>query len=116
MYGPTETTVGSTLKEIVSDEHPVNIGIPIANTFTVILDKDLNPVPKYVPGVLYIGGDGVSVGYKGREDLNKEKFIYYKNIRVYNTGDLAKVIPSTLYENNYKPLYTGKDIIDYGEI
>ena len=116
MYGPTETTIGSTLKEIVSDKFPVNIGIPIANTFTTILDNDLNPVPKYVPGVLYIGGDGVSIGYKGRDDLNKERFIYYKNIRIYNSGDLAKVVPSTIFENNYKPLYTGDDIIDYGEI
>ena len=114
MYGPTETTIGSTLKEIASGTQKVTIGTPISNTFTVVLDKDLNPVPRYVPGVLYIGGDGVSIGYKNRDDLTNERYINFNGIRVYNSGDLAKVIP--VDSSEIKPMGTPCDLIDYGEI
>lgn len=114
MYGPTETTIGSTLKEITSGTQKVTIGTPISNTFTVVLDKDLNPVPRYVPGVLYIGGDGVSIGYKNRDDLTNERYINFNGIRVYNSGDLAKVIP--VDSSKIKPMGTPCDLIDYGEI
>ena len=114
MYGPTETTIGSTLKEITSDSSKVTIGTPISNTFTTILDKDMNPVPRYVPGMLYIGGDGVSIGYKNRDDLTKERYVNYNGIRVYNSGDLARVLP--IDSSNTKLMGTSSDLITYGEI
>lgn len=60
MYGPTETTVGSTLKDL-TDTNKITIGTPLANTHVLVLDNDLNPVPYNVPGMLFIGGDGVTV-------------------------------------------------------
>ena len=36
-----------------------------------------------------IGGDGVTLGYLKRDDLNAEKFVDFNGDRVYRTGDLA---------------------------
>ena len=91
MYGPTETAVWSTIKKVRSKDR-ITIGKPIANTKCYILDKDQNILPIYVPGELYIGGDGVSRGYLNRDELTNEKFIkspFEKNEIIYNTNDLA---------------------------
>ena len=91
MYGPTETTIWSTVKELTNEE-TITIGKPIANTQCYILNKNNKILPMYMPGELYIGGDGVSNGYLKREELNQEKFIqspFIKDARIYNTNDLA---------------------------
>ena len=93
MYGPTETTVGSTLKDL-TNTNDITIGTPLANTHVLVLDNDMNFVPYYVPGTLYIGGDGVTLGYKNRPELTSEKFIKYNNEIIYNSGDLAKLLPN----------------------
>lgn len=94
MYGPTETTVGSTFKEIVSDKEKVSIGTPIANTSIYVLDNDLNPVPVNVPGRLYIGGAGVSICYMNLPELTATRYIDYNGDRVYDSGDLVKMLPN----------------------
>lgn len=91
VYGPTETTIWSTLKDITTDSD-ISIGKPIANTQCYILDKNLNILPTYTPGHLYISGYGVSNGYLNRDDLNNEKFTqspFNANSKIYDTGDLA---------------------------
>ena len=93
MYGPTETTIGSTLKDL-TDTNKINIGEPMPNTHVFVLDNDMNFVPYNVPGMLYIGGDGVSIGYKNRPELTAEKYINYGNERIYNSGDLVKLLPN----------------------
>lgn len=94
MYGPTETTVGSTLKEITSLNKKITIGTPIANTEIYVLDNDMNQVPQGVIGTLFIGGDGVSIGYINKPELTSERYIEYNNSRIYNSGDLVKVLPN----------------------
>ncbi len=93
MYGPTETTVGSTLKELTKTNN-ITIGVPLPNTHALVLDNDMNFVPYNVPGTLYIGGDGVTIGYKNRPELTAEKYVIYNGERIYNTGDLAKLLPN----------------------
>lgn len=91
MYGPTETTVWSTIKHITESKN-ISIGTPIANTTCYVLDNNLNLLPPYVPGTLYIGGDGVSKGYFNMAELTLQKFInspFIENELIYNTGDLA---------------------------
>lgn len=97
MYGPTETTVWSTLAQVKSKDERITIGRPINNTEIYILDDQLQPVPVGVPGVLYIGGDGLADGYHGLPDLTSEKFISdpFSSVdgkRIYNTGDLARYL------------------------
>lgn len=103
MYGPTETTIWSAVDKI-SDNVPVRIGPPIANTQFYILDEKMLPLPIGVPGELYIGGDGLALGYFQRPDLTAEKFLPAPSFitqlpdnkspqRIYKTGDLARYYP-----------------------
>ncbi|MEM7342693.1 MAG: amino acid adenylation domain-containing protein [Chloroflexota bacterium] len=98
MYGPTETTIWSTVCELKPSDDLISIGRPIANTQLYILDQQLQPVPLGAAGELYIGGDGLAVGYLKRDELTNEKFIPHPfstdpGKRIYNTGDLARYLP-----------------------
>ena len=97
MYGPTETTVWSSIYKVgIGLEEFVPIGRPIANTRFYILDKAQQPVAVGVVGELYIGGEGVGLGYLERPELTEEKFLpdpFARIGRMYRTGDLAKFLP-----------------------
>ena len=97
LYGPTETTVWSTAHRVV-DDGPILIGAPIANTTAQVLDAALEPVPIGVVGELYLGGDGVALGYLDRPALTAERFVPDRfratpGARLYRTGDLARWRP-----------------------
>ncbi|HEX8106922.1 MAG TPA: MupA/Atu3671 family FMN-dependent luciferase-like monooxygenase, partial [Kofleriaceae bacterium] len=92
MYGPTETTIWSTTHELDRardlDGATISIGRPIANTVLQITDTHGRPVPVSVPGELWIGGDGVAVGYLGQPELTAERFVELAGQgRFYRTGD-----------------------------
>ncbi|NOQ28036.1 MAG: amino acid adenylation domain-containing protein, partial [Bacteroidales bacterium] len=97
MYGITETTVHVTYKEICENEianNISNIGTSIPTLTTYVVDENLKLVPKGVAGELLIGGDGLSRGYLGREDLTRERFIkdsYFGSEILYRSGDLVKM-------------------------
>ncbi|NOG44269.1 MAG: amino acid adenylation domain-containing protein [Calditrichaeota bacterium] len=96
-YGPTENTTFSCwyeVKNIEENATNVPIGKPIANSTCYVLDKNLKIVPVGVPGELFVGGDGLALGYHDREDLTNERFIadpFSKKpgARMYKTGDLV---------------------------
>src|SRR5579884_2251906 len=96
MYGPTETTIWSTCARIQTIGETLTIGRPIANTTIYLLDHHRQPVPLGVPGELWIGGDGLARGYRGRDDLTAERFVespFRPGERIYLTGDLARYRP-----------------------
>jgi myxalamid-type nonribosomal peptide synthetase MxaA len=97
LYGPTETTVYSAYSRVESSpDAPVCIGHPLANTQLYILDKQYQPVPIGAVGGLYIGGDGLAVGYWQKPELTSERFVpnpFRASERMYWTGDLARHLP-----------------------
>ncbi|UVM29704.1 non-ribosomal peptide synthetase [Pseudomonas sp. B21-021] len=97
-YGPTETTTYATtfeVREVAPDADSVSIGGPIGNTRVYVLDNRQQPVPFGVTGELYIGGQGVALGYLNRPQLSAEKFLrdpFSDNPQalMYRTGDLVR--------------------------
>jgi amino acid adenylation domain-containing protein len=106
VYGPTETTTFATwfeVSQLPDDAMSAPIGRPIANTTTYILDERQQPVPIGVPGELYVGGDGVALGYLDRPELTRERFVKdpfstNSEARLYRTGDLVRYLPSGAIE------------------
>ena len=116
MYGPTETTIWSAMHLVADRTDPVPIGRPIANTQFYILDAGLRPVPIGVPGELYIGGDGLALGYLNRPDLTAERFIPNPFARVL--GDGCWVLegadsPDTQHPTPNTRLYRTGDFVRY---
>lgn len=96
-YGPTECTTFSTTYLIEADqrEGAIPIGHPISNTQVYVLDKTLRPVPIGVTGEIYIGGDGLALGYLNRPELMAERFIANPfsttaEGRLYKSGDVGR--------------------------
>ena len=95
-YGPTETTTFAcchTISPSDLDLPSIPIGKPIAHTTIRILDDSLAPVPDGDPGELYIGGDGLALGYWNQPTLTAEKFIDLAGEKFYRTGDRVRLIP-----------------------
>jgi amino acid adenylation domain-containing protein len=94
LYGPTETTIYSLSQRIERGVRPL-IGRPLSNTEVYLLDAALRPVPLGARGEVFLGGDGVSMGYWRRPDLTAERFLpdplgSRPGGRLYRTGDLAR--------------------------
>ncbi len=97
LYGPTETTVWSTSYRVPRTGEPVLIGKPLANQTVYVLDAELRPVPLGVPGELYIGGEGVTLGYHNRPELTAERFVkdsFRAGGTMYRTGDVVRLLES----------------------
>ncbi|MCF2859655.1 amino acid adenylation domain-containing protein [Pseudoalteromonas sp. SMS1] len=93
-YGPTEATISTTLQDVTSfkgDE--VAIGRAVAGIKLHILDANLKPLPKYIPGELYVSGIALARGYLGDEQRTAQAFITDPDtgIRLYKTGDRVKL-------------------------
>jgi amino acid adenylation domain-containing protein len=93
VYGPTETTVWSTCGP-VEPARGIDIGRPLANTRVYVLDPQGREVEPGFPGELWIGGDGLALGYWDRPDLTAQRFVTGlpadPESRLYRTGDLAR--------------------------
>lgn len=105
-YGPTETVVGCSVYEVKPQDPAfgaVPIGRPVGNTQLYVLDERLEPVAQGVTGELYVGGDGVALGYLSHRELTDERFIpdptnRSGHSRLYRTGDLARFNPDGILE------------------
>ena len=94
-YGPTETTVCASMSRPLRQHGSIDIGRPIANVQTYVLDAYGEPVPPGVDGELCIGGDSTARGYLNRADLTAASFIpdpfsAAPGARVYRTGDRVR--------------------------
>ncbi|WP_455432703.1 non-ribosomal peptide synthetase/type I polyketide synthase [Streptosporangium soli] len=97
-YGLSEATIDSTYFEGPVDglepSQMVPIGRPFPNSALYILDEYGEPVPPGVPGELWIGGEGVAMGYAGDPEQTARRFVTLslngEPTRLYRTGDLAR--------------------------
>jgi amino acid adenylation domain-containing protein len=100
-YGPTETTTFAATYEIrvvKDDTVSIPIGRPIGNTTVYILDNHQQLVAPGASAEIYIGGDGVALGYLNQPALTDERFLpdpfaTSPDARMYRTGDLGRWLP-----------------------
>jgi amino acid adenylation domain-containing protein len=96
VYGPTENTTFTTCFTAPADlpnDAPVPIGWPVAGTVLRILDEEMRPVPEGSAGHLYVGGNGLALGYLNAPELTQQKFIEDPQDpaqQLYRTGDLVR--------------------------
>lgn len=102
--GTTETAIHSTVYEVPPGvELPlwwraVPYGRPLANVRCRVVDVLGRDRPDHVPGELWIGGEGVALGYRGDPGRTADRFVEYDGGRWYRTGDLARYLPDGTLE------------------
>ena len=95
-YGLTETTITSTTWR--DDGAPLHfagvpVGRPLANQQVFVLDRARRLVPVGVVGTLWIGGEGLALGYlRNGEIVDSCQAIELgdRSLRLFDTGDLAR--------------------------
>ncbi|MBZ4422888.1 non-ribosomal peptide synthase/polyketide synthase [Myxococcus sp. RHST-1-4] len=95
-YGPTEATVCATIDLDVDPNRP-SIGRALTGARVYVLDARMEPVPRGVPGELYVGGPGLARGYLHRPELTAECFVpdpfaTTPGERLYRTGDKVRAL------------------------
>jgi amino acid adenylation domain-containing protein len=101
IYGSSEVAADVTWHEVREEEEDaqgtvsVPIGRPISNTQVYVLDRNLNAVPVGVRGEIYVGGDGLALGYWQQPEMTGERFVPNpiapeRSERLYRTGDLGR--------------------------
>ncbi|WP_020500172.1 non-ribosomal peptide synthetase [Sciscionella marina] len=97
-YGPTEITVvmtAHTFDENTDTGPAVPIGAPTGANTVYLLDSYGRFVPEGEQGEIYLGGPQLARGYRGRPDLDQERFVQLTDgTPVYRTGDIATVLPN----------------------
>jgi amino acid adenylation domain-containing protein len=102
VYGPTEATVWSSASPVRGAPERISIGRPLANSTLYLLDDLGRPAARGTVGEIYVGGDGVALGYLGAERLTAERFLPDPFLgggrRMYRTGDLARCSEDGRYQ------------------
>ena len=95
LYGPTEVTVYCTMDD-VTETDKITVGRIFPNCRAYVLDEQRNKVMPTARGELYFGGECVSAGYVGREDLTSELFVpdpFRPGQTLYRSGDIVRLLP-----------------------
>lgn len=97
-YGPTEGGIMVTAQDVTrvaADAPSVSIGRPVARSSCHLLRPDGSPVAAGEEGEIFIGGDGVALGYRGRPEETERAFVTRtvaggEAVRLYRSGDRAR--------------------------
>ncbi|MEI7031926.1 amino acid adenylation domain-containing protein [Streptomyces pratensis] len=97
-YGPSENTVISTghvIEELSPHAELVPIGTPLPNTTAYVVRHDGRPAAVGEEGELWLGGDGLALGYLNAPEKTAERFPPDRfgddpQGRLYRTGDMAR--------------------------
>lgn len=93
-YGPTETTIGVATHELVADRDLEGSTLPLSrsvfNSQLFILDRSRQPVPRGMPGLLFVAGAPLAQGYVNDENGAAAFEEVPRLGRTYCTGDLVR--------------------------
>ena len=101
--GATEASIWSILHpigEIQPHWKSIPYGRPMVNQRFYVLNQGLEDCPYWVPGQLYIGGEGLALGYWKDPEKTAARFMIHPRTgeRLYNTGDRGRFRPEGLIE------------------
>ncbi|MEY9863613.1 amino acid adenylation domain-containing protein [Catenulispora sp. GAS73] len=102
--GATEASIWSNYHVVVEHVDPawksIPYGLPLANQRYHVLDAQLDDVPTWVPGDLFIAGDGLARCYYGQPELTAARFPTHPRTgeRLYRTGDHGRYWPDGTLE------------------
>lgn len=94
--GATEASIWSNFFEVVPGAEPdgswrsVPYGYPLGGQEFRVVDSLGRDCPDWVAGELWIGGDGVALGYRGEAETTASRFPVVDGRRWYRTGDLGR--------------------------
>ncbi len=97
--GATEASIWSNYfvipEDIPKDWKSIPYGKPLTNQGFIILNSEMERVPVWVPGELYISGHGVAKGYVNKKEKTNASFISIPRTEgiVYKTGDYGRYLP-----------------------
>eukprot|EP01130_Rhizamoeba_saxonica_P014330 TRINITY_DN6254_c0_g1_i1.p1 TRINITY_DN6254_c0_g1~~TRINITY_DN6254_c0_g1_i1.p1 ORF type:complete len:1256 (-),score=328.75 TRINITY_DN6254_c0_g1_i1:22-3789(-) len=93
----------SVVKDRDESEKYCPCGDVMDNVLVVVMDNDMNILPKGQVGELWVGGYNVAIGYLN-DVLTEERFKpheiceSYNEKRLYKTGDIARILPDDTLE------------------
>lgn len=108
-YGPTESTVCATGNIFSHGDSATNIGRPLANAHTFVVDNTGQLAPVGFPGELYIGGPGVAKGYLNLPELTDEKFV----ANVFSAEAELEITSQKLYRSGDQVRWTEDGRLEY---
>ncbi|MCD6048483.1 MAG: amino acid adenylation protein [Gammaproteobacteria bacterium] len=92
LYGPTENSIYSTVEK-VNNPHNISLGHTIHNVHGIVIDHNLNILPRGAVGELCLSGDGLMQGYinlpKNSQFFLKNWPFLNKKELFYKTGDIV---------------------------
>lgn len=99
-YGPTETSVFTSLHQVAAGNEydRVPLGSPLAGRPMFVLNRWMRPAATGIPGEIYVGGSGMTLGYFGKPRETAECFLPdpFADVPgqvIYRTGDLGLLRP-----------------------
>jgi len=96
VYGPTENTTFSSFYEINAipgDARTIPIGKAVSGTTCIVLDESGQVVRDGQQGELFVGGEGLAIGYIGNKELWRSKLLpdpHCEGELLYRTGDIVR--------------------------
>ncbi|GAB3579612.1 non-ribosomal peptide synthetase [Amycolatopsis endophytica] len=99
--GATEASIWSNAFDVSGLDpswRSVPYGFPLRNQRYRVVDQLGRDCPDWVPGELWIGGDGVASGYRAAPELTAERFVVHEGTRWYRTGDVGRYHPGGVLE------------------
>ncbi|MBU3186314.1 non-ribosomal peptide synthetase [Clostridium estertheticum] len=93
--GATEASIWSIFYEykgLKNEWKSIPYGKPLSNQGFHVLDEKMRDCPVWVPGELFISGEGLAKEYYENKDITESSFIYHpiRGQRLYRTGDMGR--------------------------